>query len=102
MLAHPSRTLQVASILAAIRVRFGLVLIVFGLTSTEVALLALIDLPTLALYYLLNRTLGWPNEIRDERDVAFFLLGVFTWFLLGLAVGWLFFRGGSRRGSAPE
>ena len=78
--------LQTAALLLVLRVSLGALLAAITSLSREASVLVVIDLPTLATYWLLQQV-GSRHAIVDAFDVRFFIIGVVTWSILGYFFG---------------
>lgn len=78
--------LQTAALLLVLRVSLGAFLAAITFFSREASVLVVIDLPTLATYWVLQQV-GSPHPIVDAFDVRFFIIGVVTWSILGYFFG---------------
>lgn len=68
--------------LGALRLLAGLALAVVSRTYPESNTLALLDAPTVGLYFLLA-AMGVPVEVTDASDKTFLLVGTFVWATFG-------------------
>ena len=50
-------------------------------------MIILLDIPALAVLFLVGSIFGWPNGFTDAFDSRFLGFGLIAWFLLGLAIG---------------
>lgn len=77
-----------ALILLVTRMVFGGALMLLSRASTEASLLVIADVPTLAIYWLLQK-FGMNSTIRDSFDAHFFVIGAITWAVLGYVLGYV-------------
>jgi hypothetical protein len=82
------RALKSALIFVVFRLACGVLLIFMQRSSPESSMLVMLDLPTLGSYSVLHLAHVDMNIV-DAEDRTFFVIGVATWAILGLAVGWL-------------
>jgi hypothetical protein len=78
--------LKWAGIFAGVRLLFGMLTLLASMQSGEGAMLVLLDLPTLGIYWLLQLMFG-PTAIVDAFDVRFWVTGLIVWSLMGAMLG---------------
>lgn len=55
----------------------------------EGGMVVVFDVPTLAVMFLLQSGLGWPDGVTDAFDLTFHAIGLMSWFVLGLGIGFI-------------
>jgi hypothetical protein len=89
------KMLKTPAIFVLVRLACGLLLSIDQRFHPETAMAIIMDLPTVALAFLSSHLFGWPDCLCHANDPAFWILGVISWFLVGL--GWsLLFRSSAR------
>lgn len=84
---HSAVVLKAVAIFVLIRIVFGLLLMGVQKSSPEGAMLVLVDVPTLGLYWLLSAAAGIHLDIVDAFDMRFFFLALLVWAMLGAVIG---------------
>lgn len=77
---------KAALVTAGTRLGLGFVLALWSRVNPEVNMLLLLDLPSVALYFLINK-LGGQLGVVNAADPLFLCVGTVTWFFLGYALG---------------
>jgi len=80
--------LWLALIAGILRLLFGLFAMLNAYFSPEAHMMAVLDFPTLGVYFLLAEN-GLPMSIRNAYDLRFLVVGVVVWMILGALAGLL-------------
>ena len=85
-----------ALIAGFLRLLFGLGAMLNAYFSPEAHMMALLDLPTLGVYFFLGEN-GMTLSVRNAYDLRFLVIGVTVWMIIGALAGLVWFWYATRR-----
>jgi len=85
-----------ALIAGSLRLLFGLGAMLNAYFSPEAHMMALLDLPTLGVYFFLGES-GLNMSVRNAYDPRFLVIGVTVWMIIGAMAGLVWYWHTTRR-----